>query len=593
MDHISQIREKIDIVALISEYLPLKQMGRNFKRTCPFHNEKTPSFVVSPERQIWHCFGCNRGGDAFTFLMEYENLEFPEALRILAKKAGVELVTSRFETGISSQKETIYRMNRLAAEFYHYLLVKHNVGRKAYQYLAEERKIKPQVIETFTLGFSPNVGNKLSQYLQQKKGFSKKDLLVSGLSFERQAEVMDFFAGRIMFPLFDHRDNVIGFSGRIFGPSTNSGLNSSKYVNTRETLVYHKGSTFFGLNIAKQDIKKEDKAIIMEGEFDVMSSFQEGVRNVVAVKGTALTESQVNLLSRFTSKISLCFDKDSAGQEAVKRSIPILEKKGIAITLVDIPAGKDPDELVHQNSTELKKAVKNEIGIYDFLFSQSFSHFDKTTANGKKNISDELLPFFSAIENEIIKEHYLKKLSQGLDISYESIIKQIEKLQKRSDKSLDSVKRDKKSRRELLEQYLVSILVQNKETGELVKKTAKALANFKFQTPSYQRIFSLLVDYINHNSMFNSSSFAKTLQKELIEAFDICFLLPLPKNLDQEKIIEEIDRVVNDLVSLDIHARIKGLTDKIKEKENRQELEDIEALQQELSRLVLLLPKSF
>src|SRR5581483_10477767 len=249
MDQAARIREKIDLVTLISEYIPLKKMGRNFKTNCPFHNEKSPSFVVSPERQIWHCFGCGKGGDCFTFLMEYENLEFIEALKTLGKRAGIEVELSATEKGI----------------------------------------------ETFQLGFAPSTSNSLSNYLMQKKGHKSQDLVDAGLSSLRNGRVMDFFFNRIMFPLFDHRDNIIGFSGRTLDESSTS----SKYVNTRETLVYHKGDVFFGLNSAKDEIKKEQTAIIMEGEFDVISAFMEGVGNAIAVKGTSLTENQVQLISRF------------------------------------------------------------------------------------------------------------------------------------------------------------------------------------------------------------------------------------------------------------------------------------------------------
>ncbi|MGH7245370.1 MAG: DNA primase, partial [Candidatus Levyibacteriota bacterium] len=319
MDQVSEIRNKIDIVALIQEFVPLKKMGRNFKANCPFHGEKTPSFVVSPERQIWHCFGCNKGGDVYTFLMEYEHMEFPEALRILADRAGVRLVNQAFDTGVSSKKETIYKLNRLAAEFYHYLLVKHQLGKIALSYVLERRHIKTQTLNTFLLGFAPQTGNALTTYLVKKKGYKKEDILEAGLATQRGSQLYDFFQGRLMFPLFDHRDNIIGFSGRILEDNEKT----SKYINTRDTLAYHKGMTFFGLNSAKQAIKKEQNAILMEGEFDVISSFQEGITNAVAVKGTALTQDQVSLLARFTPMISLCFDTDSAGQEAFKRSLPL------------------------------------------------------------------------------------------------------------------------------------------------------------------------------------------------------------------------------------------------------------------------------
>ncbi len=305
MDEVAQIRERVDIVSFISEYVPLRKMGRNFKAICPFHNEKTPSFVVSPERQIWHCFGgCGKGGDVYTFLMEYENLEFVEALRILAKRTGIALAESSFQTGLSSKKEIIYKLNKLALDFYHYVLTRHSAGGKALSYLTEKRKMDKRLIETFMIGFSPKDGIDLSNYLINKKKYKKEDLIEAGLAYY-SGGLKDFFRGRVMFPLFDHRDNVVGFSGRaIEDPPAGGG---GKYINTRDTIVYHKGSMFFGLNSAKDNIKKMDKAIIVEGELDVISCFSIGATNVVAVKGTALTENQVALISRFTNNICLCF----------------------------------------------------------------------------------------------------------------------------------------------------------------------------------------------------------------------------------------------------------------------------------------------
>ncbi|MGH9856735.1 MAG: DNA primase, partial [Acidobacteriota bacterium] len=328
MDEVAQIREKIDIVALISEYVPLKKAGRNFKAPCPFHTEKSPSFVVSPERQIWHCFGCQKGGDCYTFLMEYERLEFPEALRLLAKRTGIELAQRGASKGLISQKERLYQANSLAKEYYHYVLTKHKAGERARSYL-KNRGITEKVMQTFMLGFSPSNGTALSQYLTQKKRFSNEEVVAAGLAFQRGQRIQDFFWGRLMFPLIDHRDNVVGFSGRLLEPKENVG----KYVNTRETLIYHKGEHFYGLSVTKDAIRRADQAIIVEGEFDVISCFENGIANVVGVKGTALTESQVNLLARFAQKITFCFDGDKAGQEAIKRSLAIVEKKGITPTV--------------------------------------------------------------------------------------------------------------------------------------------------------------------------------------------------------------------------------------------------------------------
>ncbi|MEX2012831.1 MAG: DNA primase, partial [Candidatus Levyibacteriota bacterium] len=334
MDDVSRVREKIDIVSFISEYIPLKKAGRNFKAPCPFHNEKSPSFVVSPERQIWHCFGCGKGGDVFTFLMEYDNMEFVEALRTLAKKAGIPLAEGGFDSGVSSKKEKIYQINKLTLDFYQYLLTKHNVGKIALEYLLKERKLTPAIMNTFSLGFSPKVGNALCNYLINKKKYKREDLIEAGLATYQNSRLVDFFRGRIMFPLFDHRDNVVGFAARVLKTQN---IEGSKYINSRETLVYHKGELFFGLNIAKEEIKREQQAIVVEGELDAISCFMQGVKNVVAIKGTALTEKQAVLIGRFSPKVTLCLDMDSAGFEATKRSLPILEKAGLTTTVIVLP----------------------------------------------------------------------------------------------------------------------------------------------------------------------------------------------------------------------------------------------------------------
>ena len=219
MDQVAEIRDKLDLAALISEYVPLKKAGRNFKAPCPFHNEKSPSFVVSPERQIWHCFGCGKGGDCYTFLMEYERLEFPEALRMLAKRVGVELQQrGSQQAGLASQKERLYQCNSLAKEFYHYVLTDHKVGQKAREYL-KDRGITEAVIKTFMLGFAPSTGTALTQYLTKKKGFTNEEVVEAGLAYQRGPTPQDFFWGRLMFPLIDHRDNVVGFSGRVLDPN--------------------------------------------------------------------------------------------------------------------------------------------------------------------------------------------------------------------------------------------------------------------------------------------------------------------------------------------------------------------------------------
>jgi len=587
MDQASDIREKIDIVSFISEYLPLKKAGRNFKANCPFHNEKSASFMVSPERQIWHCFGCQKGGDAFTFLMEYENMEFPEALRALAKKAGVELKSFSFDNQLLSEKEKIYSLNRHALKFYQYILLKHPLGKKALNYLKEKRNLSDKLIETFSLGVSPNSGSALANYLIEKKGYKKQDLYLAGLAFENNGRTVDFFRGRLMFPLSDHRGNIVGFSARILDKNSDS----PKYINTKETSVYHKGSLFFGLDNAKDEIKIKQQAILVEGEFDVIACFKEGIKNVVAIKGTALTENQVTLLARFTPKITLCLDMDDAGFEATKRSLPIIEKKSLTTTIVVMQNGKDPDESIKNNPGEFKKALKEDVGIYDFLITKFLSIYDKKTSVGKGKIVEEMKPLLGAIGNEVVKEHYVKKLSKEIDTSLESVTKEINKYQEvqKAEKVLVGVQ-DKRKRREVLEEYLIALIVQSQDINPALEKVNKILLDYKFNIPSFQKIMEFMTQALKKMGKFDGKKISSGLPSELLKAFDSCYLFPLPGFSNEEKYFEELEKMARELFEIDIKDKRKEISQKIKENEGDED--EIEKLSQEYARLTSFLPKS-
>jgi DNA primase len=585
MDQVTEIREKIDIVSFIGDFLPLKKAGRNFKTTCPFHNEKTPSLIISPERQIWHCFGCGKGGDVYTFLMEYENMEFPEALRSLAKRAGVTLKESSFKQSEYSEKENIFTVNNYALKFYHYVLTELPAGKEALSYLLQKRKINQGIIDTFQLGFAPSAGTALSNYLLKKKGYKNRDLLTAGVAFEKGSQCYDFFHGRIIFPLFDHRGNVTGFSGRALNDN-----DQPKYLNTKETAVYHKGSMFFGLNIAKDEIKQKQDAIIVEGEFDAIALYMEGVKNAVAIKGTALTENQVVLLSRFTPKVTLCLDQDNAGFEATRRSLEVLEKKGISTSIIVIKDGKDPDEALKNNPAEFKKALRENLGVYDYLVDKFVAENNKDSAEGKKAIADNLLPLFANISNEIIKEHYLKKLSAIFEISLESLLKEVEKLKKKDlEDKIAIPQKDKRTRREILEEYLIALIVQSNSPQKLLEDNQETLALYKFATPSLGKILETLKTFFKTNAELNQEKFAKLLSKELVQSFDTCYLFPLPK-LEEDKYAEEIQKVLKELLTLFIKERVNIITAEIKTKEKNKE-QNTGELKEELAKLIARLPK--
>lgn len=588
MDQVSQIREKIDIVSFISEYVPLKKAGRNFKANCPFHGEKTPSFVVSPERQIWHCFGCQKGGSVYDFLMEYERLEFAEALRILAKRAGITLQSTYGQGAASSQKERLYQINSLTKEFYHFVLTKHIAGKRALEYL-RQRGITPKIIETFSLGFSPVSGSALVNYLIHKKRYALQDVIDAGLTFQKGSRQVDFFRGRLMFPLQDHRDNVVGFSGRIL----EQGNIASKYINTRETLIYHKRDHVYGLNNTRDAIRRENQVIIVEGEFDVISCFEHGVSNVVGVKGTALTENQVNLLGRFAQRVTFCFDGDKAGQEAIKRSLSVVEKKGLIPTVIEIPGGKDPDEALRNDQSLFKKAVREDTGIYDYLLTKILAQSDTATAEGKKFVSDQLLPIFAHISNEIIKEHYLKKLSSELDTSYESIAKEMQRLNwQEKVKVIPAAIKIKRNKDEIIEGYLLSVIIQSDIPKLLVEKLWGIIAGVLPRERGYQKIMYLLHEHFSRTDNFDSSAFGNSLPPELTKTYDTCLLFPLPGFDSKEKLTEEVEKTAGKLKVLYIQQKMKMLADQIKQKEKEGQEEEAAELKKNYSDYVTRLNAS-
>jgi DNA primase len=558
MDQVAQIREKIDIVSFLSEFITVKKAGRNFKANCPFHGEKTPSFVISPERQIWHCFGCGKGGDIYTFLMEYERMEFPEALRVLAKRAGIELISQRATSGITSKKERLYEINSFAKEYYHYVLTKLPAGKKAMDYL-KNRGVTDKVIETFRLGFAPPTGKALGDYLVKKKNYPREEIIEAGLGFDGRTGLVDFFRGRLLFPLIDHRDNIVGFSGRVM-----EGDVPSKYINTRETLIYHKGEHMFGLNITKDAIRREKQAIIVEGEFDVLSCFEHGVSNVVAVKGTALTEQHVNLINRYANKVTFCFDDDKAGQEAIKRSLIVVEKKGLTPTVIAIPNGKDPDEAMKEDAGNFRKAVNEDIPVYDYLLTKLLKDNDISTAEGQKAAVEEYLSFVALIENEVVKEHYLRKLSSQVGTSYESISKELQRfVQRQVTPQPVAPAKKKRPREEQLEEYLLALIIQSEHPKVALQKAVKIFSDAMSRERAYQKILLHLIDHFDSGKSFDGKQFGDNLPQELLASFNTSVLFPLPTFDEQDKLLVEVEKSAVQLRKFYIQQKMKAIAEEI------------------------------
>ena len=415
MDAVSEVKGRLNIEDVIGQYVQLKRAGRNFKGLSPFTNEKTPSFMVSPEKQIWHDFSSGRGGDVFSFVMEAEGLDFKAALELLARQAGVDLEQFRSSTSRvnSSFKARASEALELATRFYQTQLT---ANRAALKYLLKDRGFSKQTLLAWRLGYSPNLGSSLTDFLT-KKGFTTDEMKRAGLTFERRRGVGDMFRGRIMIPLADGQGKVIGFTARLLAAE----LEAPKYINTPQTLLYDKGRHIFGLHLAKESIRKEGFAVVAEGNLDVISSWQAGVANVVASAGTAMTQMHLAQLKRFSSDIRLSFDADRAGVAATERIIPLAQKAGVSLRIITLGGAKDPDELVRKDVKLWQKAIKQAVYAPDWLIERYASELDLKTAPGKRAFTDALLTTIRRLSDPVEQEHYLKKIAGLTDTSFEAV----------------------------------------------------------------------------------------------------------------------------------------------------------------------------
>jgi len=522
-DQTDEIKEKIDIVEYVGQFVKLTKAGRNFKGLCPFHQEKTSSFVVSPDRQIWHCFGtCGVGGDVISFLMKWENLTFYEALKELAEKTGVKLENGNFDDTKWDQKEKLYAINRATLKYYQYLLAKTSYGAAAREYL-RARKLNDKIINTFELGYAPSSWDSLSKYLQ-KKSFSLQDIAASGLIIlKNQTHGYDRFRNRIMFPLRDARENVVGFSGRLLKEDARA----AKYVNTPETDVYHKRDHLFGINKTKESIRKLDNVIVVEGEFDLITPYQYGVENIVAIKGAALTEGQLNIIKRYTKRLTLALDTDAAGVEAMKRGIALAEKMDFEIHIVEFSKGKDPDEAIRADKVQFLKDVKKARPIYDFLIDSAKKKYPEDTSFHKKQIGNEVAPFIKMISNPIVRSHYIRSLAGILNVQEESVERLLRKQEFHAKTNYASKKKETTSisRSELVQKYLLSFLLQHKKLADIFSSENMVLEKEFFKIPSYASIFEKLKEYISDiKEEFDYTKFVGLLPAQTQSVADELFL---------------------------------------------------------------------
>ncbi|MBI2037676.1 MAG: DNA primase [Candidatus Magasanikbacteria bacterium] len=429
------IKDRLDIVQIIGEYVRLKKAGINWKANCPFHNEKSPSFMVQPEKQFWHCFGCGKGGDIFSFIQEMEGLDFPEALKILANRAGVKLDSYASEVN-KSQKNRIIEINTKAAYFFQHFLSEMPVAQGARDYL-QRRQLKSETMSDWQVGFIPDQWDLLTKYLLQK-GNSIDDLIASGLTIKKDGGgFYDRFRGRIMFPIWDAHGNAVGFTGRVLVETEKSG---GKYVNTPQTLVFDKSRILYGLNKAKTEIKAKDLAVLVEGQMDVIACHQAGMKNVVASSGTALTLEQIKLLKRYSNNIAIAFDADTAGQNAAKRGIDMALEQGMSIKIIQIPAGagKDADECIKKDLPIWFKAVETAKEVMDWYFASAFNGIDKNDPKQKQKVAETLLAEIGRLPYAVEKDHWLKRLAEELNVEREVLVAELGRVAAQAKKYTDN-----------------------------------------------------------------------------------------------------------------------------------------------------------
>ena len=417
MDAVEEIKQRLNIEDVISEYVELKRSGRNFKGLSPFANERSPSFMVSPEKQIWHDFSSGKGGNMFSFVMEMEGLDFKGALELLARKAGIDLeqYRGRGSDARGKYKERLYEA-LLEATRYYYGQLRSPQNKAAHDYVYQKRQYNEQTVLAWRIGYSPATGDALIKHLASK-GFSPGEMKDAGLTTQRYRGVGDMFRGRIMIPLADAQGRIIGFTARILKDDPNA----PKYINTPQTPLYDKSRHVFGLHFAKEGIRKNKFAVIAEGNLDVITSHQAGVTQVVATAGTALTEPQLKALGRFTPDIRLSFDADNAGLNATERAIPIASKVNVSLSIISIPSGKDPDELIKQDVDIWKDIITKPQYAVDWLVDRYAKQLDITTAQGKKKFSDVILAVVRQLTDHVEQDHYIEHVASLIGVSRDAL----------------------------------------------------------------------------------------------------------------------------------------------------------------------------
>lgn len=518
-DIISEICSNNDIIDYVSKFVQLKKTGRDYIGLCPFHNEKTPSFHVSGEKQLFHCFGCGASGNLVQFVMRTENLDFVETIKLLADRAGIVIPENgeNMSNETHERKKRILDMNKLSARFFYDTLKNPEKGTEAREYF-NKRRLSGKIINVYGLGYADSDKTSLINFLKTKN-YTEKQILEAGLAVEREGKLVDKFRNRVMFPIIDVRGNIIGFGGRtMLDVKEINGYKIPKYLNSSETAAFDKGRNLFSLNLAKN--AKSDKLILCEGYMDVISVYQAGVHNIVATLGTAITENQAKLMLRYANEILICYDMDEAGQKAALRAIDIINSVNGRSRVIHLNGAKDPDEYITKNGADaFKAAVKNAVPSTEFKLSLIKGRYDTSTVDGKISYISDAADALQGINNAVEVDAYIKKLSEENDISAEAVYSEFKKrnakneyrrvptkqefrtVQQQTDEKAAETKRIPNKLLEA-EKRLLALVSSSRKIYRMAKDK---LSPDDFSTPVYRRIAKKLYELQESGQAFEES----------------------------------------------------------------------------------------
>ena len=528
-DVIEEVRSKADIVEVISEYIPLKKSGRNFKALCPFHNEKTSSFMVSPAKQIFHCFGCGAGGNVFNFVMMHEHLSFSEAIKKIAAKVGVKLPeTTKKNTAADSLFNKLLRANELAMLFFHRQLMESTKEAASTRAYLKSRGFDRNAAENFKLGFASAKWQSLFEHLL-KEGISDKVMVQAGLISPRQGGgYCDKFRNRLIFPIFNSYDKVVGFGARVLEKGQ-----MPKYLNSSDTLVFSKGKNLYGLNVAKKYILDKDRVIIVEGYTDCIRAHENGFNETVATLGTALTIEQTRSLKRYTKNFILIYDADEAGELAALRNLDVLLPEEVMPKIAVLPKGTDPDDyLKNSGADSFNGIIENAKNIFDYKLQLLFKKHNVSSAEGKVKISQEFLPTLAAVTNAVLKSTYIKKLAEALGVAEIDILLELRKFQKSGYRPEIKKSENKKKNIDLAEKILLVIML---EDNTFIADTKKKLTIDDFISDDIKLVLSKVFELYEENKKVEPAALIDELSDEESKILISSISLDIPEIKDKKK----------------------------------------------------------